>query len=172
MGGIGIQAWLAGYTERAAAACRGVVLVATMYRPVGDQRLLSFMARVVGTSFVRRVMGHPLHGRVLARGGLGRSPSVTVLDLTRNGWAVSSDTMRAGVIEGLADFDFSEDLPSFDVPTVVICGDADQVTPLAENEQIASLIADSKLEVVPDAGHLVTWEAADLVADAIVAMAR
>ena len=58
------------------------------------------------------------------------------------------------------------------MPTVVICGDADQVTPLAENEQIASLIADSKLEVVPDAGHLVTWEAADLVADAIVAMAR
>jgi pimeloyl-ACP methyl ester carboxylesterase len=55
-------------------------------------------------------------------------------------------------------------------PTVIICGLLDQVTPLAESERIASLVPHARLEVVPDAGHEVTWEAADLIVDAIVSL--
>jgi pimeloyl-ACP methyl ester carboxylesterase len=42
--------------------------------------------------------------------------------------------------------------------TIVICGRQDQMTPLAWNEEIASLIPGAKLEIIEDCGHLTTME--------------
>jgi len=44
------------------------------------------------------------------------------------------------------------------VPTLVVCGAEDAITPLAESEALARGIAGSRLEVVPAAGHLSSLE--------------
>lgn len=53
--------------------------------------------------------------------------------------------------------DFTEDLKKFDVPTLVIHGDDDQVVPIGTGGQAsAKLVADAKLVVYPGAPHGLT----------------
>ena len=55
--------------------------------------------------------------------------------------------------------DSTKDLPSIDVPTAVIVGEADAITPLASAKTMHAAIPDSSLAVIPDAGHLSNLEA-------------
>jgi len=43
-------------------------------------------------------------------------------------------------------------------PLLVACGDNDLLTPLEHSREIARAVPHARLEVVPDAGHLMTWE--------------
>jgi 3-oxoadipate enol-lactonase len=49
-------------------------------------------------------------------------------------------------------------LPSIDVPTLVIAGDEDVVTPTAEAETLHRGIAGSALVILPGVGHLSNLE--------------
>lgn len=49
-------------------------------------------------------------------------------------------------------------LPSIDVPTLVVVGDEDVVTPLKEASAMHDAIPGSRLEVIPGAGHLSNLE--------------
>jgi len=43
-------------------------------------------------------------------------------------------------------------------PTLVLCGDADQLTPLEYSQEIADLVPHAQLVVVPRCGHMLTME--------------
>lgn len=47
------------------------------------------------------------------------------------------------------------------VPTVVMVGSADRTTPPSHSRRLAAGIPGARLVTVPDAGHLLNWEAAD-----------
>ncbi len=49
-------------------------------------------------------------------------------------------------------------LPKIQVPTLVLCGNEDALTPIELSRELASGIATSRLVVVPDCGHLATIE--------------
>jgi pimeloyl-ACP methyl ester carboxylesterase len=53
------------------------------------------------------------------------------------------------------------------VPTLIICGDADRLTPLHNSELMAAALPDAELVVVPGAGHMVMLEQPDLINDAL-----
>jgi len=53
-------------------------------------------------------------------------------------------------------------------PMLVLCGDADRLTPLRHTRVIADVLPEADLVVVPGAGHLVQLEQPDLVNDALV----
>ena len=67
-----------------------------------------------------------------------------------------------GVIGGLEALknrpDSTGDLPRIAVPTTVVVGDQDQLSPPEVAEAMAAGIADARLVVVPDAGHLTNLE--------------
>jgi pimeloyl-ACP methyl ester carboxylesterase len=44
------------------------------------------------------------------------------------------------------------------VPTRVICGEYDTLTPVKRHEFMAELIPTARLSILPDAGHLPSWE--------------
>jgi len=68
-------------------------------------------------------------------------------------------SLRAG-IEALRDRpDRSAELGAIACPTLVVCGVADQVTPLAEMKQIAGAISGARFVPIADAGHLSHLEA-------------
>jgi pimeloyl-ACP methyl ester carboxylesterase len=50
------------------------------------------------------------------------------------------------------------DLKGIDVPTLILCGREDAITPLARHEEMAALIPGSQLTVVEACGHLSTLE--------------
>jgi pimeloyl-ACP methyl ester carboxylesterase len=53
-------------------------------------------------------------------------------------------------------------------PTLVLCGRHDGVTPVADHEEMAGLIRNSKLQVIEDCGHLSTIEQPTLVSKALL----
>lgn len=56
---------------------------------------------------------------------------------------------------------------SFRVPTSIIAGDKDDITPLADQLSLAHTIADATLDIVPSVGHLVHYEDPQLVVNKI-----
>ena len=68
--------------------------------------------------------------------------------------------------------DARPDLPRIAVPTLILVGDEDQITPPAMAEEMADAIAASSLVVVPGCGHLSTMEQPEAVNAALAAWLR
>ena len=65
----------------------------------------------------------------------------------------------ANALQGLgARADSSPTLREIRVPTLVVCGAEDTITPVAESEAMHQGIVGSRLEVIPGAGHLANLE--------------
>lgn len=65
--------------------------------------------------------------------------------------------------------DFRKDLSRIDVPTLVIHGDADRIVPIsASGEKTAKLIKGTRLVVVKDGPHCISWTHADEVNSALL----
>lgn len=60
----------------------------------------------------------------------------------------------------LADTDLREALPSVTVPTLVLCGEADERSPLSVGRELHSAIPGSHLAVLPGLGHVCYLESA------------
>jgi 3-oxoadipate enol-lactonase len=74
----------------------------------------------------------------------------------------------AAALRGLAERpDCTGLLPSIDVPTLLICGKDDQITPVAEMQGMAQAIRGSRLVEIADAGHMSPMENPDAVNAAV-----
>ncbi len=60
-------------------------------------------------------------------------------------------------------------LASIRCPTLVLVGDADELTPPDRSEEMAAAIPGARLVTVPDCGHLSTLERPDIVTAALIA---
>jgi pimeloyl-ACP methyl ester carboxylesterase len=58
----------------------------------------------------------------------------------------------------LARPDSHADLAEVRVPTLVMCGEQDRVTPVADHKAMAACVAGARLEFIPECGHLSTIE--------------
>ncbi|MEV0127485.1 alpha/beta hydrolase [Dactylosporangium sp. NPDC050688] len=58
------------------------------------------------------------------------------------------------------------------VPVLLICGDRDVLTPLTHTREIAAVLPEAELVVIPDGGHVVMLEHADEVNEAIEAFLK
>ncbi len=57
-------------------------------------------------------------------------------------------------IKAFSETDFTEDLKKFDVPTLILHGDADQIVPIAASAMLSSkIVKNAILKVYPDAPH-------------------
>ena len=68
--------------------------------------------------------------------------------------------------------DSHEDLARVTVPTLVMCGREDPVTPVPDHEAMADRIPDSRLEVIENCGHLSTIEQPDSVNQVLIEWLR
>ncbi|MCB0189876.1 MAG: hypothetical protein KDE31_36645, partial [Caldilineaceae bacterium] len=71
--------------------------------------------------------------------------------------------------QACAAFDVYAALANLSLPTQVICGAVDKMTPLAHNQQLIDAIAQSSLHSIPDCGHMVMREAPDAVTALVAA---
>ena len=60
-------------------------------------------------------------------------------------------------------------LASVSCPVLVMCGDADQLTPAECSREIAALIPHAELVMVPECGHMLTMEQPDFVSTRLLA---
>jgi pimeloyl-ACP methyl ester carboxylesterase len=55
-------------------------------------------------------------------------------------------------------FDLINEIEKITSPTLILCGDDDQLTPVKYSQFLHSRIKGSKMEVLPNAGHMVMME--------------
>jgi pimeloyl-ACP methyl ester carboxylesterase len=61
--------------------------------------------------------------------------------------------MYLALVESMQRHDATDQLPGIAVPTLVVAGDRDQLTPLACAQEMARLIPGAELFVIPDGTH-------------------
>jgi len=170
MGGVSAMAFAGTTPDLAAERLRALVLVATFAFPeplvpglpdvqLDPRRVLRLLERVLALETV----GLMCMARVF-----GTYPTRSALEATRDSLLATDLHTRVDALHMLRSFDLRPVLPAVRVPTVVVAGTHDRLTPLAGNEAIADLIPGARLEVLPGMGHMLMFEAPDAVTDAIV----
>ena len=152
----------------------GYACFAMMRRHPGRVRALVLQdTRAGADSAEARVGRATLANRVLAEGAsaaadaflprlLGASTQRDRSDLVDRVRALILGNRPRGIADALlglgARLDSTPTLAKIQVPTLVVVGEEDVLTPPAEAEVMASAIAGAKLAIVPKAGHLANWE--------------
>ena len=94
---------------------------------------------------------------------LGKRVSEEVVQASWNIAAGASATASLACVPTWLE-DFRKDVTHIDVPTLVIHGDADRILPIsASGHRTAKLIKGSRLVIVKDGPHCITWTHADQV---------
>ena len=128
--------------------------------PEGEAR------RVVVERALRAPVGH-----WFVRGVVGRAARRHHLELTRDLFLAAQPDTRSGCLAAMLRMDLRVGIAAIGVPTTVMVGDRDPLTPRARAEEIASAIPGARLVTVRGRGHMLPLEAPDEVASQIVAAA-
>ena len=153
MGGmLALEVW-----RHAPERVRGMALLGSSARP-DTPELLALREQAIGLFAAGRVdevlqanlllAFHPLRARdpALTRAYLAMLQRAGALQLIAQNRAV------------MARGDSRADLPRVRCPVFVACGEADQITPPEHSREMAALLPQARLEIVPGAGHMLTLE--------------
>jgi pimeloyl-ACP methyl ester carboxylesterase len=86
-----------------------------------------------------------------------------LLGLGRQEWLATSPAVLHGDFLACDNFDVMDRLEEIRCPTLVLCGEEDQLTPPKYSEFLQKRIANAMLTVIPGAGHMVMLEQPDHV---------
>jgi len=171
MGGVAAQSFCIHHPDVARERIAGIVLLSTLVRSplAASPRLSAFMTGLIGRlpDGAAALRSRDL-GLLVARIGFGRDPEPADVDATRQMILATSPATRRDAVLALAGLDLRERLGEIDRPTLVICGTADLLTPIAESRRIARRIPGARLEEVPGGGHMLMLERAEAL-DGLVA---
>ena len=176
MGGVAVQAFVTQFPDIAAERLAGIVLLSTFAKtPFGSpttattKRIEKLTDHAPDTTWV---WGRPNLGLLLVRLGFGRDPHPSHVELVRQMLRDCPHETQVVASRALIGFDLTADLPKVRIPTLVIAGTADILTPPARARLIARLIPHARLELFPGGGHMLMLERADELDRLLIDFAR
>jgi pimeloyl-ACP methyl ester carboxylesterase len=108
-------------------------------------------------------------GHAWVRSAVGASPRRSHLVTTRDLVASCPPDVRAGWLAAMAEMDLRDGIAGIGVPTTVLVGTQDRLTPPKLATELADTIPGAKLVTLAGKGHMLPLEAADEVAEVIAA---
>ncbi|GAB3589778.1 hypothetical protein GCM10027446_03090 [Angustibacter peucedani] len=172
MGGMTVMAFAGTHAAAVRERVRGVLLVSTSAgelnrgRPRGETLMMRAISRVPGLRAGRAITSS---GQRALLFGLDANPAD--VDATRT--MVRGTRLRTigGYYAALGRHDEAEALAHLaDVPTRVVVGSLDRLTPVEHARRLAELVPHARLDVRPGKGHMLGFEAPQVVADHLVAL--
>lgn len=178
MGGMSIMAWAAAF--KASARVRAVALINTGAVGLVDAstllpgRIPAGARRGIGAKFVLGAappphISTPVSRAILRYAAFG--PSATEAQVTffeRMGWQCPA-AVRIAAGATLAMLDVTAGLARLDVPTLVLTGAQDRLTPPALSQQMAEMLpAPAELKILAQTGHMSPLERPDELVEALV----
>jgi pimeloyl-ACP methyl ester carboxylesterase len=167
MGGMTIQALAVTRPEVVARRVTGLVLAGTAGFGVAAGPLAAPARYLIGSRSVERVMGGRL-GPALVRGTAGRHPRHTHLVATRDAYLSLPADVRRQFLIAMQAMDFRPGLAGVAVPTTVVVGSRDLLTPRRLARALAAAIPAARLVELPGAGHMLPYEEPDRLAEIIL----
>jgi pimeloyl-ACP methyl ester carboxylesterase len=176
MGGVAVQAFAVQLPEVLRERVAGIVLLSTLARaPLGSQstrvkaRIEQLTRRAPDTT---RLWAAPNVGLLAARIGFGRDPQPSHLELVRQMMLECPSETRREAPAVLIGLDLVDALHAIEVPTLVIGGTADVLTPPHEARRLAEAIPGARLELLDGGGHMLMLERTPELNRLIVEFAR
>ncbi|MBM3674667.1 MAG: alpha/beta fold hydrolase [Actinobacteria bacterium] len=175
LGGVATQSFCVRFPEVAAERVAGVVLLSTLARtPLAASRRWAWFLDRIGERLpdASGVLAARDLGFAITRFGFGRSPAPSHVEMTREMILACDPQTRRAAPGSLIGLDLIPELVHVRVPTLVIVGTADLLTPPAESRRIARAIPGARLELVEGAGHMVMLERAEVLDELVADFAR
>ncbi len=176
IGGVAVQSFVTRFPHIAAERVAGIVLLSTLaYTPFGSRstrtkaRLEKISKRTPNAQWL---WDAPNLGFLAARVGFGKNPHPSHVDLVRQMMSECPAETRREAPRVLVGLDLTRELPKVRIPTLVVVGTADVLTPPFEARRIAQLISGARLELMRDGGHMLMLEQTDQLDRLIVDFAR
>ena len=166
MGGMTVMALLADHAPVAAERGRAMVLASTAAGGLAAAAARPGAAWAVSSPLTDRAL-RSRYGHVLQRGVFGSPACRNHLVAWRDLMVATPASARVGCLHAMRDMDLREVLDRAKWPVTVLVGSEDRLTSRRFAEEIASLLPDGQLEVVEGRGHMLPYEAADRLAEAI-----
>jgi non-heme chloroperoxidase len=169
MGGMTIMALATHQPEVLVRRGRAMVLVATAAAEmsVGVAPADRLAARVVGSPHLSRTM-RTRNGHRFVRGAFGADPVPAHMDLTRTLFADCDPSVRAGFMTSMSNMNLLEGIATIAVPTTVLIGSRDRLTPPARSQRMIDTIPGARLVTLEGRGHMLPLEDPDAVTDEII----
>lgn len=162
LGGMGAQAFAIAHPDVLERRVRALLLVATASTGVALTRLARYGHFVVGAPLVDRTM-RSRYGSVLVRGALGKGATRSAVRATRDLFVGTAGDTRIGLLKAMVDMDLLAKRSTIRVPTTVVGGTRDTLTPFRYMRELADDIPGARFVRVPGAGHMLPYEAPDLL---------
>ncbi len=166
MGGMTIQSLAIHHPDAFAAHARVVVLVATAAKGEGDTRAGQRAEAILERPWIEPVLTSAM-GHALVRGVFGVHVHRNDLLLTRDLLVACPPSVRSGWFVAMAQMDLVEGIAGIGVPTTVLIGSRDTLTPPPRADAIVAAIPGAELQELPGYGHMLPLEAPDIVTAAI-----
>ncbi len=175
MGGMAVQAFAIRHPDVLDERVSGLVLMSTSsHNLVSDaKRVRGAIERVVNIGpDVGTFMRQRNLGLLLARIGFGDDPLPSHVEATREMLAACDKATTREAVSALLHLDLTQGLPKVSVPTLVVVGTADALTPPRDARRIAELIPGARLVEYPGRGHMLMYERTDELDALIMDFAR
>ncbi len=172
MGAMAVMAYAGGHADRLRAQVRGVVLASTA---CDDLHGFGIPGERLAMRVAKRVHVRP--GRLVPRRSVrkifGRHPHACDVARTREQLGHTMLSTIATYYFALMAHDESASMPALDaVPTSVLVGAKDRLTPCSCARSLAHRLPHGSLTELPERGHMLPYEDADTVVAAIAAALR
>jgi non-heme chloroperoxidase len=169
MGGMTIMALATHRPDVLVRRCSAIVLVATAAADtsLGSPKVDRLAERLIGSAYVSKTLQRR-NGHRFVRGAFGVEPVASHLDLTRTLFADCDPRVRAGFLRSMSVMDLLDGIATIAVPTTVIIGSRDRLTPPARSQTLIDSIPGAHLVTLPDRGHMLPLEDPDAVTDEII----
>jgi len=171
MGGMTVQAFATHHHELFHDRARAVVLVSTSAHSL-DSPIHRQAKSLVRSASVERMFERPAAGRIMVRTTFGRAAHRHHVETTLADFLSTPPTVRSDFAAAMAAMDLRSGIAKIDVPTSILVGSRDTLTPAPLSRSLAATIPGATLEVLPGLGHMLPYEAPDRVAESILAHVR
>ncbi|HEY8545808.1 MAG TPA: alpha/beta fold hydrolase [Acidimicrobiales bacterium] len=171
MGGFTIMSFACRHRALLTERARGLALVSTAAHGLSMRWMTPVVERLLRSRTVERVV-RARGGSMFVRRALGRRPRPEAVRSTRQMFVDTPAEVRAGFFATFGAMDLRLGLADLELPTRVLVGDRDTLTPPRLSQVIADTIPGARLERLPDAGHMLPLERTGQVVEAVLALAR
>ncbi|MFC8616002.1 alpha/beta fold hydrolase [Micromonospora purpureochromogenes] len=150
---------------------RGLVLFATWAGRILDQAPQNrLQIPLLETGLLQRLARTRAGGVLFGAAQCGTRPSPAMISVFRDVFVRQSHQPLIPIVRAFSREDRYPRLSEITVPTVVVVGSADRSTPPSHSHRLAAGVPGARLVTVPDAGHLLNWEAPDVLVEVIASL--
>lgn len=97
-----------------------------------------------------------------------QNASPRIVEIIRKRFLEERQSVLSGDLQACNQFDITTHLPAISIPTIVICGENDRMTPHRLSQLLTSKMQKASLSIIPEAGHMVILENPSAVRGALI----